>query len=87
MKINFEVKVSGLRLAYSAVMKVETDDTATCDKMSKWMQEAIDLFKMTGTRNDKMLDRVTMLYDSGYHMHAKDYQPILSAKICSEIKL
>ena len=72
-------------MAHAAVMKVESDE-ATCDKLSKLMREAIDLFKLCGT-DDAMYDKVLLMFESGYNMHAQDYKPLLVDKIMKEIQI
>lgn len=73
-------------MAHAAVMKVESDEHSTCDKMSKLMQESINLFRVCGT-DDPMYDKVVQLFESGYHTHARDYKPLLVDKILKEIQM
>ena len=74
-------------MAHAAIMKIEMDEKSTCEKISKLMQEAISLFKFCRGYDDPMYEKVTLMYQSGYDSHARDYKPLLVEKIMKEIPL
>ena len=71
-------------MAHAALMKVEGDESATCDKVSKLLQESMSLFHSSDSQEDSRYQKVKNMYESGYNMHAQDYTPMLLNKIYTE---